>query len=86
MENKQLIPVSDLIAKKICEAILNDDQLKKIYGEKALYYSLQSPSIVIKNNKAEFIVINEETHPILSKFNEMIKNRIEEINHYYNNL
>lgn len=70
----------------ISEAILNDKQLQTLYAERAKIYSLAMLTVIIKENgEIETIWIDETNHPKLSKINEMIGHRIEQIKGFYLN-
>ncbi|AYD48216.1 hypothetical protein [Arachidicoccus soli] len=68
---------------KIQEAILNDKQIQILYAEKAKIYEFAIPIVILKNGKAETNWIDETNHPQLSKINEMIEHRMEQIKEFY---
>lgn len=68
----------------ISEAILNDKQLQQLNAKRAEIYSLATPTVILgKDGKAETIWIDETNHLLLPKINEMIKERIEQINRWF---
>ncbi len=74
-------PVSSSL---ISEAILNDKQLRQLHAKKAEIYSLATPTVILgKDGKAETVWIDETNHPLLSKINEMIEQRTEQIKQWF---
>lgn len=64
----------------ISEAILNDKQLQQLNAKRAEIYSLATPKVILgKDGKAETVWIDETNNPLLTKINEMIKQRTEQI-------
>jgi hypothetical protein len=68
----------------ISEAILNDKQLQALYSERVKIYSIAIPTVILKTNgEAETVWIDETNHPNLSKINELIEHRIQQIKNFY---
>ena len=68
----------------ISEAILNDKILHKLHRKRANTYAKVPPTINVRNNDGEYTFwVDEKNHPILSKLNEMIEQRIETIKQFY---
>lgn len=68
----------------ISEAILNDKQLQQLHAKRVKIYSLATPTVILdKYNKAETVWIDETNHPLLSKINEMIEQRTEQIKQWF---
>lgn len=69
----------------ISEAILNDKQLQQLNAKRVEIYSLATPTVILgKDGKAETVWIDEINHPLLSKINEMIDQRTEQIKRGFN--
>lgn len=76
--------IGSVSSRLISEAILNDKQLQALHAERANIYSLATPTVVLKEDgEAETIWIDETNHPNLSKINEMIEHRTEQIKDFY---
>lgn len=76
--------IGSVSSRLISEVILNDKQLQALHAERAKIYSLATPTVVLKKDgEAETIWINETNHPNLSKINEMIERRTEQIKNFY---
>lgn len=76
--------IGSVSSRLISEAILNDKQLQALHAERAKIYSLATPTVVLKEDgEAETIWIDETNHPNLSKINEMIEHRTEQIKNFY---
>ena len=69
--------------KQQTKAIMNDEYIKYLVARKQIIYSTFTPTIIFKDGKAELLLIDENTHPVLSKINEMIKERIDQLVRYY---
>ena len=69
--------------KIILEAILNDKTLQDLNAERVKIYSFITPIVILKDGKAETIWIDETNHPLLSKINELIHHRTEQIKGFY---
>jgi hypothetical protein len=68
----------------ISEAILNDKQLQQLHAKRVKIYSLATPTVILdKYGKAETVWIDETNHPLLSKINEMIEQRTEQIKQWF---
>ena len=68
----------------ISEAILNDKQLQQLHAKKVEIYSLATPTVILdKDGKAETVWIDETNHSLLSKINEMIEQRTEQIKQWF---
>lgn len=68
----------------ISEAILNDKQLQQLNAKKVEIYSLATPTVILgKDGKAETVWIDEINHPLLSKINEMVELRTEQIKRWF---
>lgn len=64
----------------ISEAILNDKQLQQLYAKRIEIYSLTNQTVILdKDGKAETVWIDKTNHPLLSKIDEMIEQRTEQI-------
>lgn len=76
---------SAVSSRLISEAILNDKQLQQLYAKKVEIYSLATPTVILgKDGKAETIWIDETNHPLLSKINEMIEQRVAQLKNISN--
>jgi hypothetical protein len=76
--------IADVSSRLISEAILNDKQLQALHAERAKIYSLATPTVELKENgDTETVWIDETNHPNLSKINEMIEHRTEQIKSFY---
>lgn len=64
-------------------AIAKDELLQQLYTQKIKIYSLLMPEVIVNNGKFETVRINEEAHPYISKINEMIDHRMEQIKKSY---
>ena len=64
-------------------SILEDEILHQLLMEKVLIYEMQTPIVILKYGKAELLTIDETKHPELSKLNELINQRIEQIKDFY---
>lgn len=67
----------------ILEAILNDKQLQQLNAEMVKIYTLAIPMVIMKDGKIETMWIDESNHPLLSKIDELIKHRTEQIKHFF---
>jgi hypothetical protein len=68
----------------ISEAILNDKQLQQLHTKRTEIYSLATPTVILgKDGKAETVWIDETNHPLLTKINEMIEQRTEQIKQWF---
>lgn len=83
-KNERALRIGSVSSRLITEAILNDKQLQSLYVERAKIYSLATPMVVVKENgDTETVWIDETNHPNLSKINEMIEHRTEQIKNFY---
>lgn len=81
---KQALNIPVVSSRFISEAILNDKQLQALHAERHKIYSLATPTVIMKENGGdETIWIDETNHPNLSKINEMIEHRTEQIKNFY---
>lgn len=67
----------------ISEAILNDKQLQQLHAIKSKIYSLATPTVILKYGKVEIVLNDGINHPLLSKINEIIEQRIEQIKQWF---
>jgi len=69
----------------IHEAILNDRALQQLNCKKAEIYSLAVPAMILKKDGSiENVWFDETNHPLLSKINQMIEHRINQIKDFFN--
>lgn len=68
----------------ISEAILNDKQVQQLHAKRAETYSLATPTVVLKDGKAETVWIDETNHPLLPKIDALIEQRTEQIKRSFN--
>lgn len=69
----------------IQQAIIEDVELQKLHAKKVEIYSMATPTVIIKDGKAETIWIDETNHPIIGKINELIELRTQQIIDAYSN-
>jgi len=68
----------------ISEAILNDKQLQQLHAKRAEIYSLATPKVILgKDGKTETVWVGETNYPLLTKINEMIEQRTEQIKQWF---
>ena len=75
----------DVNDRLLLEAVLNDAYLKQLRARITEIYLLAIP-VVVKgdDDKERLIWIDETNHPLLSKINELINERTEQIkNHFH---
>jgi hypothetical protein len=83
-KSKKALRIGSVSSRLISEAILNDKQLQQLHAKRAEIYSLATPTVILgKDGKAETIWLDEKNHPKLSKINEMIQHRTEQIKNFY---
>jgi len=83
-KSEKALRIASVSSRLISEAILNDKQLQALHAKRAKIYSLITPTVIMKKNgEAETIWIDETNHPNLSKINEMIEHRTEQIKGFY---
>jgi hypothetical protein len=83
-KSEKALRIGSVSSRLISEAILNDKQLQALHAERAKIYSLATPTVIMKENgEAETIWLDEKNHPKLSKINEMIQHRTEQIKNFY---
>jgi hypothetical protein len=71
--------------KIISEAILNDKQLQALHTERVKIYSLAIPTVIINDNdEAKTIWKDETTNTNLSKIDEIVEHRVNQIINFYN--
>jgi len=69
----------------IHEAILNDMALQQLNSKKVEIYSVAVPSMILKEDGSiENVWFDETNHPLLSKINQMIEHRINQIKDFFN--
>jgi hypothetical protein len=69
----------------IHKAIIEDVELQKLHAKKVEIYSLATPTVILKDGKAETIWIDETNHPLIGKINELIELRTQQIINAYSN-
>jgi hypothetical protein len=69
----------------IYEAILNDKALQQLRAKQYEIYSLVTPMVILEDGKEKTIWIDETNNPLLPKINEMIDERINQIEHWFTN-
>ena len=83
-KSEKALRIASVSSRLILEAILNDKQLQELHAVRAKIYSIATPTVVLKENgETETIWIDETNDPNLSKINEMIKHRTEQIKSFY---
>lgn len=83
-KNEKASRIGSVNSRLITEAILNDKQLQSLHAERVKIHSLATPAVVVKENgDTETVWIDETNHPNLSKINEMIEHRTEQIKNFY---
>jgi hypothetical protein len=83
-DKEKALHIGSVSSRLISEAILNDKQLQALHAERAKIYSLAIPIVIMKENgEAETIWLDETNHPNLSKINQMIEHRTEQIKNFY---
>lgn len=65
------------------KAIIEDQQLQRLNAERVKICSLATPTVVLKDGKEVVVWIDETTEPLLSKINELIEHRINQIKRFY---
>jgi hypothetical protein len=65
-------------------ALVNDKELCVLQAERVRVYTFAKPTVILgENGEAETVWLDETNHPQLSKINEMIKHRTEQIKGFY---
>lgn len=83
-KSNKALRIGGVSSRLISEAILNDKQLQALHAERAKIYSLATPTIILKENgETETVWIDENNHPNLSKIEELIEHRTEQIKNFY---
>jgi hypothetical protein len=70
-------------AKLIYKTIAGDVELQKLYAERARIYTFVVPTIILKEGKEATVWFDETNNLMLSKVNELIEFRIEQIKNFY---
>jgi hypothetical protein len=83
-KGEKALRIGGVSSRLIYEAILNDKQLQALHAERTKIHSLVTPTVIMKEDgETETVWIDETNHPNLSKINEMIKHRNEQIKNFY---
>ena len=83
-KSEKALRIGSVSSRLILEAILNDKQLQALHAERTKIYSMATPTVIMKENgEAETVWIDETNHPNISKINEMIEHRTEQIKNFY---
>lgn len=69
--------------KIIRKAIIEDKYLLELYAQKERIYFIATPQAILKDGKIKTFWIDETNNPLLSKINEMIEARINQIKKFY---
>lgn len=69
----------------IQKAIIEDVELQKLHAKKVEIYSMATPTVILKDGKAETVWIDETNHPLIGKINELIELRTQQIIDAYSN-
>ena len=83
-EDNKVLRIGSVSSRLISEAILNDKELQSLHAKRAEIYSLATPTVIMKENgETETVWTDQTNHPNLSKINDMIEHRTEQIKNFY---
>lgn len=69
--------------KLINRAIIEDDELNRLYAERVKIYTFVTPTMVLKDGKATLIWLDETNSERLKKVDELIQLRVDQIVDFY---